>query len=120
FPMTGNERVDAQHSFQRLVWQRRRAAGRGHRHERGRLELLPSELHTSANRRHLGEQAIPLDSITGTVEPEKAAAFDRAFRPPKWSRGRWERMWIAVSRGDSLRPISVLRVEDRHFFIDGH
>jgi hypothetical protein len=120
FPMTGNDRVDAQHSFQRLVWERRRAAVARRRHELARLELLSKELHTSANRRHLGVQTIPLDSITGTVEAEKAASFDRAFRPPKWSRGRWERMWMAVSRGASLPPISVFRVDDRHFVIDGH
>ncbi len=119
-PSTGVPRHDAEHSFQRLVWQRRRSAVGLPSHTRGRLELLSDELLSTARRRDLGTQRIPLRSITGTVEPEKAASFDGAFRPPIRSRGRWERMWAAASRGDSLPPISVFRVGGRHFVIDGH
>jgi hypothetical protein len=61
-----------------------------------------------------------MESIAGTIEPDKAASFDRAFRPRKRSRGRWERMWMAVSDGAALPPISVYRVDGRHFVIDGH
>lgn len=118
FPVTGFLRIDAQHAFQRLVWQRRREKLR--ERKSGRLELLPSRLEERASRRHLGVQPIPLDSIIGTVEPEKALAFDHAFRPPSWSRGRWELMWMARRRGDSLPPISVYRLHGRHFVIDGH
>ena len=118
FPVTGVVRFDAQHAFQRLVWQRRRDTIS--RRRAPRLELLPGRLEDRASRRHLGVQPIPLDSIIGTVEPEKALAFDHAFRPPSWSRGRWELMWIARRRGDSLPPISVYRLHGRHFVIDGH
>jgi hypothetical protein len=119
-PSTGVPRHDAERSFQRLVWQRRRSAVGLPSHTQGRLQLLPDELRSTALRRDLGAQTIPLRSITGTVEAEKAASFDSAFRPPIRSRGRWELMWLAVSRGDSLPPISVFRAGDQHFVIDGH
>ena len=123
FPVTGFLRVDSQHAFQRLVWQRRREAfgkRRPWRHDHPCLEVLPGQLERSANRRHLGIQPIALDSIVGTIEPEKAVSFDHAFRPPVWSRGRWELMWMARRRGDSLPPILVYRIGERHYVIDGH
>jgi hypothetical protein len=122
FPVTGFLRIDSQHAFQRLAWQRRREglAKRSRGRDRRRLELLPSRLEQTARRRHLGIQPIPLDSIIGTTEPQKAVDFDHAFRPPSWSRGRWELMWMARRRGDSLPPISVYRLHGRHFVIDGH
>ncbi len=122
FPVTGFLRPDAEHAFQRLVWRRRREAlgKRIRRRDYAHLELLPDELAGTANRRHLGIQPIPLDSITGTVEPERAIAFDGAFRPPRWSRGRWQLMWMACRRGQALPPISVYRLRGRHFVIDGH
>jgi hypothetical protein len=123
FPVAGFLRIDAQHAFQRLVWQRRREALRKRRpwrrDHRG-LELLPSQLEERASRRHLGIQPIPLDSIIGTTEPQKAASFDHAFRPPTWSRGRWELVWMARRRGGALPPISVYRLHGRHYVIDGH
>jgi hypothetical protein len=123
FPVTGFLRVDSRHAFQRLVWQRRREAlGQRirRRHEHNHLEVLAEQLARTAGRRDLGIQPIPLESIIGTVEPEKAVAFDRAFRPPSWSRGRWELMWIACRRGDPMPPISVYHLQGRHFVIDGH
>lgn len=122
FPVTGFLRIDSQHAFQRLAWQRRREglAKRSLGRDRPRLELLPSRLEHTARRRHLGIQPIALDSIIGTTEPQKAVDFDYAFRPPSWSRGRWELMWMARRRGGSLPPISVYRLHGRHFVIDGH
>jgi hypothetical protein len=120
-PSTGILQPDAEGSFQRLIWQRRRAAvTRRRRHGRGRLELLPEPLLSSAIRRDLGARTISPDSIIGTIEADKAASFDAAFRPPVRSRQRWERLWIAASRGDWLPPISVFRVGEKHFVIDGH
>jgi hypothetical protein len=119
-PSSGVPRDDAEQSFQRLVGQRRRSAVGLPSHRQRPLELLSDELRSTARRRDLGIQSIPLSSITGTVEAEKAASFDAAFRPPIRSRGRWELMWIAASRGDSLPPISVFRVGGQHFVIDGH
>jgi hypothetical protein len=123
FPLTGFLRADARHAFQQLVWQRRREAlGRWSRRRRhaSHLELLLLEVEQTARRRRVGIESISLDSIIGSVEPERAVAFDRAFRPPDWSRGRWELMWLACRQGDSLPPISVYRLSGRHFVIDGH
>ena len=73
-----------------------------------------------ARRRRLGVQTIALDSIVGTVDSHKAVAFDRAFRPPQWSRGRWTQMCLAARRGTALPPIAVYRAGHEHYVRDGH
>jgi hypothetical protein len=74
----------------------------------------------TAPRRRLGLQTIPIDSIVGTTDPHKAEAFDRALRPPDWSRGRWTQLYLAAQRGMPLPPLSVYRVGDTHYLRDGH
>ena len=74
----------------------------------------------TAPRRRLGVQPIPVSSITGTTDPHKAAAFDRDFRPPKWSRERWKQLYLTAQRGAPLPPVSVYRVGDQHYLRDGH
>jgi hypothetical protein len=69
-PITGVLRHDAERSFQRLVWQRRRSAVGLPSHTQGRLQLVSDELRSTAPRRDVGAQTIPLRSITGTVEAE--------------------------------------------------
>jgi hypothetical protein len=71
-------------------------------------------------RRRLGVEAIAVDSIVGTSDRHKAEAFDRAFRPPDWSRVRWSQMYDAARRGTEMPPISVYRVGAEHFVRDGH
>ena len=105
-----------------------RAFGRVARRRRYRrrhvaaLEYLADDAGWAATapRRRLGAQTIAIDSIAGTTDPHKAEAFDRDFRPPSWSRGRWTQMYLAAQRGASLPPISVYRVGDRHYVRDGH
>lgn len=63
---------------------------------------------------------IPVEAITGTVEPSRAALFDCAFRPGKLARFRWERVWMAEHRGTVLPPISVVRVRGGYAVRDGH
>ena len=65
-------------------------------------------------------QTIAIDSIVGTSDRHKAEAFDHAFRPPDWSRGRWTEMCHAAQHGTELPPISVYRVGESHFVRDGH
>jgi hypothetical protein len=74
----------------------------------------------TAPRRRLGVQPIAIESIAGTSDRKKSTAFDREFRPPDWSRGRWTQMYHAAEHGTELPPISVYRVGDRHFLRDGH
>jgi hypothetical protein len=123
-PVTGVLFGDAQRAYGRLARERRLAAI-GRRLKRrpadaDRLPCLSDEIETRAERRNLAVQPVALDSIVGTTEPDKSRAFDRSFRPPQWSRGRWQLMWMARSRGTELPPISVYRVDDRHYVRDGH
>ena len=49
---------------------------------------------------------VPLAAIVGTAEP--SPHFDERFRPASGHlRTRWERVALAVRRGDSLPPIAV-------------
>ena len=124
--VTGASRVEAERRFLRLARERRlaalerrlgrRAAGADH------LAYLGMETgHAAvAQRRPLGVQAIAIRSIVGTIDAHKAVAFDRDFRPPSWSRGRWTLMYLAARRGTELPPISVYRIGDEHFIRDGH
>jgi hypothetical protein len=63
---------------------------------------------------------IPLDAITGSVEPNRATLFDREFRPSAPARGRWLSVWHAEQRGAGLPPISVVAVDHGYAVRDGH
>jgi hypothetical protein len=84
--VTGFARSDAQRGVDALAsrrrWARLRRWLRG-RNER-RLALLAREVEEKANRRALGRQTIPLASIVGTTEADKAKDFDATFCPPPW------------------------------------
>jgi hypothetical protein len=67
-----------------------------------------------------GVREIPLDAITGTTEPNRAAQFDEDFRPAIVTRRRWQSIWLAFHRGATLPPISVIRVGDAYALRDGH
>jgi hypothetical protein len=123
-PVPGRSMAGADERFLAQL-RRRRAADR-----RRRLRDLPPERldvlddgegwAAVAPRRSLGVQPIPVASIRGTVEPAKAAAFDRAWRPERAARERWERLWVAWEQGTPLPPITVFRVGADHFVRDGH
>ncbi len=67
-----------------------------------------------------GVREIPLEAIAGTTEPNRAAQFDQHFRPAPLTRCRWQRIWIAIHRGITLPPISVVHVGDGYAIRDGH
>jgi ParB-like chromosome segregation protein Spo0J len=123
---TGNLMIDAQTAFSRELRRRRRdrVAGLLSRRppECRRLTSLEQALHDAPppTRRAAGLSAIPLASIVGTAETAKTLSFDRRFRPPSSSRTRWERLWMAGRRGAALPPISVYRLDGKHFVRDGH
>jgi hypothetical protein len=104
--------VGADQAFSKLMRRRRGAP----------LEYLADDMGWAATapRRRLGVRAIPVASIAGTTDPQKAAAFDREFRPPEWSRERWKQLYLTAQRGTPLPPVSVYRVADRHYLRDGH
>jgi len=122
FAVTGFLSDDAELAFTRLVrtrqWGRVRARLRRRREQS--LALLSPDAEARAARRSVGRRTIPIASIVGTVEAQRARDFDAAFRPPRWARGRWKLMWIARRRGTEMPPISVYRVGERHYVRDGH
>ena len=124
--VTGASRLEAEHAFRRLGRERRVAElERRLRHlpaDAGDLAVLALDTGwaATAQRRQRGVQPIAIESIVGTVDTHKAATFDRGFRPPAFSRGRWVLMYVAARRGVELPPISVYRVGAGHFVQDGH
>jgi hypothetical protein len=124
--MTGSSLIDAERAFSRAVRARRRAALlrrlRGQAAFDARLavydeRVLPGH---GGELGRAGIREIPLDAISGTLEPSRAALFDRSFRPTRAARGRWERVWLAEHRGAVLPPIAVVRVGDGYLVRDGH
>ena len=63
---------------------------------------------------------IPLDAITGTLEPGRAREFDAEFRPVGRVRKRWLRVWVAEHTGPGLGPIEVVQVGSSYAVRDGH
>jgi hypothetical protein len=122
--LTGTDYIDAERAFARAAWGRRlRAALRrllGRPAGRGNLELFDERRLARGARPERGVREIPLDAIGGTLEPSRAAQFDREFRPAGIARTRWQRLWVAQHRGTPLPPISVIRVGDRYVLRDGH
>jgi hypothetical protein len=117
-PSTGSLGVDADHAFDRA--RHRARLSRRRNADDDRLALLFPTAEARASKRVVGIRAIGLNSIIGTVEPDRAKGFDGKFRPPPWSRGRWKLMWIAARRGASFPPISVYRLCGAHYVRDGH
>jgi hypothetical protein len=122
---TGLPSADAQFDFGRA--RRARALSRLSTRLRGDPSdvnvILPFEEVVAAlgrrGERRLGQQAIDLDSIVGTVDRQRE--FDRRFRPTSTRvRTRWERIAAAQRRGEAMPPIDVYRIGDVHFVKDGH
>jgi ParB-like nuclease domain len=123
--MTGSSAIDAERAFTRAARGRRRAA-LARRLRRGpadgaRLCVYgePQVRRPRASGRP-GVREIPIDAINGTLEPSRAATFDRCFRPAGRARSRWERVWLAEHQGAVLPPISVVPVDGGYAVRDGH
>ena len=120
--MTGMGTIDAERAFTRAARGRRRAALvrrlRRVPAECGRLTVYDERRRGGS--RTQGIRAIPIAQIDGTLEPSRAAQFDRAFRPAEPARARWQRVWLAEERGAVLPPISVVSVGDGYAVRDGH
>ena len=123
--MTGSSAIDAERAFTRAARGRRRAAVarrlRGAPAEVGRLSVY-GEPRTSRPRGSALQRVreIPIAAISGTLEPSRAAMFDRCFRPTGRARSRWERVWLAEHQGALLPPISVVEVDGGYAVRDGH
>ena len=117
----GWTQMEAERAFRRANAERRRA-GIARRLRRvdpacGRLAVHDA-LSTAGARSAVRD--IPLDSITGTVEPNRSHQFDNQFRPAPLTRDRWLRVWMAFNRGAALPPITVVKVGESYAISDGH
>ena len=121
--MTGSAQVDAERAFVRASRARRRAAIvrrlRRRTADNGRLAVF-DERALRSSRAGGGIAEIPVGAIRATLEPSKTHQFDGAFRPAGAARSRWERLWMAEHRGQTLPPISVVRIGDTYAVRDGH
>jgi hypothetical protein len=115
-------RLEADKAFTTAYRARQRAAFAGRLRRLGRAVCgLPIFDEFEDRRRGVpGVREIPLDAIAGTTEPNRAAQFDEHFRPTAQTRCRWQRIWMAFHKGDTLPPISVVQVGERYAIRDGH
>jgi hypothetical protein len=116
--MTGSPQIDAERAFNRAARGRRVAALT--RRLRG-LDVI-DERCLRLRRNPPGREVveIPVAAINSTLEPSRAAQFDRDFRPAPIARTRWQRVWLAEQKGAPLPPIAVVPVGDSYALRDGH
>ena len=122
---TGFPRADAENDFLRARRRQFLAAlahrlrgGRGDGNRLVRLDDVVGPLGWRGQRQ-LGLQTIRLETIVGTASARRD--FDRRFRPTSARvRARWERLALALRRGEAIPPIEVYRVGQLHFVADGH
>jgi hypothetical protein len=117
--------IEAEKAFSSAIRARRRASlARRLRGCHGACGQLPvhdeTALRPASAEGGLGLREIPLEAISATVEPNRAAQFDREFRPAGPTRSRWQSVWLAAQRGALLPPISVVPVGDAYAIRDGH
>jgi hypothetical protein len=115
-------RLEADHAFTAASRARRRAALLGRMRRPGRA-MCGLPVYDDAVQRRSGPRGvteIPLEAIAGTTEPNRAAQFDQHFRPKPLTRGRWQRVWLAVQQGVTLPPISVVQIGEAYAIRDGH
>jgi hypothetical protein len=115
-------RLEADRAFTAASRARRRAALLGRLQRLGRAACGLPVYDEFVERRSAarGVHEIPLERIAGTTEPNRAAQFDQHFRPTASTRGRWQRVWMALHEGVTLPPISVVQVGDAYAIRDGH
>jgi hypothetical protein len=68
---------------------------------------------------YLGLREVPVENIVGSVGRHRD--FDRAFLPSKGNVGeRWKKIDQMVYRAEELPPISLYKIGDAYFVIDGN
>jgi len=70
-------------------------------------------------RLYRGRRTVPLGKIAGSVG--RCSDFDRAFLPARASVGtRWKSVDRAFHRGEELPPVSLYKIDDSYFVLDGN
>jgi hypothetical protein len=119
-----NPWVDAECAFDRaLAEHKRRYYGAALVGRRARLDLPcidEAAPFARLGRHPVGERVVPLRDIIGTVD-RAAQIFDREFRPTRQrARDRFQRAFVAMSRGEPLPPVELYRWHDHYYVADGH
>ena len=71
------------------------------------------------NRLRRGIRVVDLEKVVGSVG--RSGEFDGAFMPLRASAGvRWKRIDQAFHRGEDLPPVSLYRLGDVYFVLDGN
>ena len=120
--MTGSPPIDAERAFTRSARARKRAIV-ARMLRRGKAACDRLAVYDGLAARYGGRtrlREIPVEAISGTLEPSRAKLFDGCFRPAAAARSRWQRVWLAEHRGAVLPPISVVRIGDGYAVRDGH
>jgi hypothetical protein len=119
----GWQAAEAERAFARVVRARRRASLR-RRFLRRCAECARLVVHREGGPQRPGARRgmrdIPIEQIAGSLEPHRAAHFDREFRPSRPARHRWLGIWQAEERGVPLPPILVVPVPGGYAVRDGH
>ena len=69
--------------------------------------------------RYRGLEAVPLDKIIGSLE--RSDDFDRSFLPTQGhSISKWLSVDTAYLQGITLPPVTLYKVGDAYFVVDGH
>jgi hypothetical protein len=73
----------------------------------------------AVGRVRLGRRVVRVEQITGSVG--RCSEFDRAFLPAKAGlRTRWKRIDHAYHRGEEFPPVSLYKVGESYFVLDGN
>ena len=68
---------------------------------------------------HLGRRVVEVAKIAGSVG--RCAEFDRGFLPARASaETKWKRVDRAFHRGEELPPVSLYKLGDSYFVLDGN
>jgi hypothetical protein len=71
------------------------------------------------NRIYVGTKIIEVEKIVGTVGRRRD--FDRCFLPTRASaEERWKRIDRAFHRAEDLPPVSLYKIDDSYFVLDGN
>ncbi len=71
------------------------------------------------NRTYLGQRIVEVKKIVGSVG--RQGDFDRSFLPTRASvAARWKRIDRAFHGTEELPPVSLYKIEERYFVLDGH
>ncbi len=117
-----NEQVDADFTRARRRARLRALAARIRRERASNRLLSFDDLRrelAANNRSPRGTRVVEADEIVGSVG--RWRDFDRSFLPARASVGhKWKRIDRAFHRTEDLPPVTLYKLEEAYFVVDGH